>query len=160
MKEELTDLPLEFLPVPLLTGPASSISPWVEKVEVAMKGSATSEDAEKAWAAWLGCYNSMSKQLGWTKEALVQASLEYALSIGLPRMPSIPKRTVSKMGLVGVPGLVIVADTPGGRPGGGRGGGSAVGRGSSSGGGRGGSSGGGRGGGSTGGRGVSERLRY
>ena len=98
----------------------------------------------------------------------MQASLEYALSIGLPRMPSIPKRTVSKMGLVGVPGLVIVADTPGGRPGGGRGGssgggrggGSAVGRGSSSGGGRGGSSGGGRGGGSTGGRGVSERPRY
>lgn len=122
MKDELNDMPMETLQAPLLTGPASTISPWVEKVELLMLKGSVQEEAEDAWGAWLGFYNSMAKKLGWTKDNLVQASLEYALSIGLPRMPSLPKRTLSKMGLVGVAGLNMVNDTPGGRPSGGRGG--------------------------------------
>lgn len=137
MKQELYDLPMEGLQLPPLSGPAESVNPWITKLESVLKGSVT-EEAEESWAAWLGFYNSMTKKIGWNKEGLVQASIDYALSIGLPTLPPIPRRTLAKMGLVNVEGLNVVSDTPrdrrggaGGRGGGGGRGGESNSRGSS-----------------------------
>jgi ATP-dependent RNA helicase MSS116 len=52
----------------------------------------------------------------------VEHSALYASAVGLTELPGIPKRTLGKMGLQNVPGLVAVNDVPQ-RSGGGRGGG-------------------------------------
>ena len=48
--------------------------------------------------------NGFKKKFGGVNE-LVRLATEFAFSIGLPEQPAIPKKTVGKMGLKGVPGL-------------------------------------------------------
>ena len=66
------------------------------------------QSAEGAYRAMLGFYNSNTKRIGKISKAeLVQLMNEWALLTGLRNIPSLQKRTVGKMGLKGVPGLVI-----------------------------------------------------
>ena len=60
-----------------------------------------------AWGAWLGFYNGWCKKLSISKEQLVLQSMEYAQSLGLDEIPALPKKTIGKMGMQGVPGLRI-----------------------------------------------------
>ncbi|KAJ3124822.1 hypothetical protein HK100_011094 [Physocladia obscura] len=75
-----------------------------------------------AYAAWLGFYNALVRDIGWSnKQQLVEMAGRYAVEcLGCDSVPGIPKKTIGKMGLKGVKGLVILADDSGG---GGRGGG-------------------------------------
>jgi ATP-dependent RNA helicase MSS116 len=60
----------------------------------------------QAYVAWLGFYNSLCKNLGWSKADLVQQANFYATEcLGLPQPPALMKRTVGMMGLKGVPGI-------------------------------------------------------
>ena len=60
----------------------------------------------------LGFYNSQCKRLGWNKADLVNNSLLFANSMGVKTLPAVPKRTLSKMGLLNCPGLNSAEDTP------------------------------------------------
>jgi len=80
------------------------------------------DDANSAWASWLGHYNSYCKKLKWDGSDLLKASQEYATSLGLSKIPPLPTRTLGKMGLKGVPGFNSAPDLPRRpRPGSGRG---------------------------------------
>lgn len=70
------------------------------------------DDASVAWASWLGHYNSYCKKLKWNGSDLLKASQEYALSLGLSKIPPLPIRTLGKMGLKGVPGFTSAPDLP------------------------------------------------
>ncbi|KAG6547110.1 hypothetical protein Mapa_011361 [Marchantia paleacea] len=73
------------------------------KVEKAL--SYTSDDAkEKAYAAWLGYYNS-AKMLALSKTELVRLANFYSSTLGLDEPPLLMKKTIGMMGLRGVPGL-------------------------------------------------------
>ncbi|OAE29575.1 hypothetical protein AXG93_702s1290 [Marchantia polymorpha subsp. ruderalis] len=73
------------------------------KVEKAL--SYTSNDAkEKAYAAWLGYYNS-AKMLALSKTELVRLANFYSSTLGLDEPPLLMKKTIGMMGLRGVPGL-------------------------------------------------------
>ncbi|KAJ3246918.1 hypothetical protein HDU77_008749 [Chytriomyces hyalinus] len=107
------------------------------------------ETKSMAYAAWLGFYNSLLKEIRWRggKDELVTEANRYAIGcLGCAVVPGISKKTVGKMGLKGVPGLTLVDDNA-------RGGQRSMGNASSR--GRGGESQshGGRGGGGSGGRG-------
>eukprot|EP00039_Didymoeca_costata_P002991 m.64366 g.64366 ORF g.64366 m.64366 type:complete len:612 (+) comp11644_c0_seq2:132-1967(+) len=95
-----------------------------------------------AYQAWLGYYNSNLRKLKWSKEDLVYTANLWICSVmGYgEEPPRLLAKTVGKMGLRGIPGL-LVEQGGGGRGGGGRGGG-----------GRGGGRGRGRGGRGQGGR--------
>ena len=61
--------------------------------------------------AWLGYYNSQ-RHLAWSKAELVQRANWFAthrFGLGLRSPPALLKKTVGKMGLKGVPGLVLAA---------------------------------------------------
>ena len=58
--------------------------------------------------AWLGFYNSHLRFLGWSKEELVRRANAFsAQTLRLPSPPALEPKTVSKMGLKGVPGLNV-----------------------------------------------------
>ena len=66
------------------------------------------QSAEGAYRAMLGFYNTNTKRIGKISKAeLVQLMNEWSRLTGLRQIPSLQKRTVGKMGLKGVPGLVI-----------------------------------------------------
>eukprot|EP00672_Neobodo_designis_P025852 CAMPEP_0174851104 /NCGR_PEP_ID=MMETSP1114-20130205/21621_1 /TAXON_ID=312471 /ORGANISM="Neobodo designis, Strain CCAP 1951/1" /LENGTH=577 /DNA_ID=CAMNT_0016085613 /DNA_START=25 /DNA_END=1758 /DNA_ORIENTATION=+ len=72
-----------------------------------------------AYSAWLGFYNSFASKMKWSKEYLVQRANQLALaSLEMPSPPALQKKTIGKMGLKGVPGLVIegVAQEAGQQP--------------------------------------------
>jgi ATP-dependent RNA helicase MSS116 len=74
-----------------------------------------------AYQAWLGFYNSHLRKLGWSQETLVEyANYFIKECCGLTEVPALQAKTIGKMGLKGVPGLVV--DKSGGG-GGGKGGG-------------------------------------
>ena len=59
-----------------------------------------------AYAAWLGYYNS--SKVKWTKAELVREANYFATEcLGLPSPPPLMSKTIGKMGLKGVPGLVV-----------------------------------------------------
>lgn len=62
--------------------------------------------AELCYGAWLGFMNGL-KLLRWSKEQLVAEANLFARHIGLTEQPRLEKRTVGKMGLKGVPGLLF-----------------------------------------------------
>jgi ATP-dependent RNA helicase MSS116, mitochondrial len=73
------------------------------------------EDEQKAkiYKAWLGYYKTHMKALKWDKEDLVAQGNAFARNaLGAPETPPIEKSTVSKMGLRGTKGLVVVPDAP------------------------------------------------
>lgn len=69
----------------------------------------------QAYQAWLGYYNSV-KGLGMSKVELVRTAAQFAVSVGAAgpngQPPPMLQKTVSKMGLKGVPGLNIVSVLP------------------------------------------------
>jgi len=82
-----------------------------------------------AYQAYLGFYNSHLKKLGWSRDECVMRANDFSNSVlGLSSPPPLEAKTIGKMGLKGVPGLVVApregrgsnADA-GGRGGGGRG---------------------------------------
>lgn len=83
------------------------------------------EEKGKVYQAWLGYYKNHMKPMRWDREQLVQQGNIYAKDgLGAAETPSIAKSTVSKMGLKGTRGLVVVPDPqrhPGQRRGGGGG---------------------------------------
>jgi ATP-dependent RNA helicase MSS116 len=61
-----------------------------------------------AYAAWLGYYNSA--KVSWSKPELVRQANYFATDcLFLPSPPELQRKTVGKMGLKGVPGLVLEA---------------------------------------------------
>ena len=66
--------------------------------------------------AWLGFYNTFTKRLRWSKEDCVaHANIFSSTVLGLPSPPALEAKTVRKMGLQGVYGLVIGGGDGGGR---------------------------------------------
>lgn len=92
-------------------------------------------DYERPYQAWMGYYKNHLRAMRWDAQRLVQEANQFALEgLQSPEIPALQKKTVGKMGLKGVPGLVLKANETstgpprgGGRPqqsgGGGRGGG-------------------------------------
>ncbi|KAI1468167.1 DEAD-domain-containing protein [Daldinia caldariorum] len=62
----------------------------------------------KAYQGWLGYYKSYIKPLRWDPARLVREANEFALNgLGAAEIPPLQKSTIGKMGLKGVPGLVV-----------------------------------------------------
>ncbi|KAJ7752806.1 P-loop containing nucleoside triphosphate hydrolase protein [Mycena maculata] len=83
----------------------------------------STETKGQAYRAFLGVYNTSQKSLRWTRDDLVAAANEFAVTtLGWtePELPEIDKRTIGKMNLKGVQGLNIVSieRPPRGQPGG------------------------------------------
>lgn len=71
------------------------------------------EDHKKVYQAWLGYYKGHCKALKWDNTQLVEEANRYAREgLGAPETPALEKSTVSKMGLRGTKGLVVVPDAP------------------------------------------------
>lgn len=71
------------------------------------------ESQAKTYQAWLGYYKTHAKAMGWDSARLVQEGNKFALQgLNAPEVPAINKSTVGKMGLKGVPGLVVRPDPP------------------------------------------------
>jgi len=116
----------------------------IEKAMMRIRsGDATlTTSAEQAYAAFIGYYKGQMKRTTIRlTDDLVSTANTLAKVMGLKEIPGIPKRTIGKMGLKGVKGLVIMSEAEfrakkggpgggrgGGRPGGGRGGGRGRGR--------------------------------
>eukprot|EP00522_Entomoneis_paludosa_P013808 CAMPEP_0172445192 /NCGR_PEP_ID=MMETSP1065-20121228/5100_1 /TAXON_ID=265537 /ORGANISM="Amphiprora paludosa, Strain CCMP125" /LENGTH=652 /DNA_ID=CAMNT_0013195991 /DNA_START=30 /DNA_END=1988 /DNA_ORIENTATION=- len=105
MKKELQDLPMQ----------ESACPPLSPELQAAMDGALRNvsqnnslrESAEQAYRAWLGYYNGNLRKAGWDKKTLVQEANQWAKDIGLKEQPKLLKKTVGKMGLKGVPGLLL-----------------------------------------------------
>lgn len=65
--------------------------------------------AEKAYAAFLGFYNSNLKKLNLSKTKLVEMGALYSKVIGLENVPLLQKKTLRAMGLMGTPGLIAAS---------------------------------------------------
>ncbi|POM63854.1 DEAD/DEAH box RNA helicase [Phytophthora palmivora] len=65
------------------------------------------QSAEKAYAAFLGFYNSNLKKLGMSKTKLVETGALYSQLIGLEKVPMLQKKTLRAMGLMDTPGLIV-----------------------------------------------------
>jgi len=105
MKKELNDMPLVSVPAPR-TGPQTN-----DHLAMALSTVSTNRQlqtaGEQAYAAWLGYYKGSLKKCGWTPTQLVETANQWARDVGLPNQPSLQKKTIGKMGLKGVPGLLI-----------------------------------------------------
>lgn len=76
-----------------------------------------------AYQAWLGFYNGNLKALRWSKEDLVRMGNEFATQVcQQTEPPPLNAMTVGKMGLKGVPGLIIDRSNSAGKPNSSRGG--------------------------------------
>ncbi|CAI5711951.1 unnamed protein product [Hyaloperonospora brassicae] len=64
------------------------------------------QSAEKAYAAFLGFYNSNLKKLRMSKTELVETGARYSQLIGLDEVPKLQQKTLRAMGLTNTPGLV------------------------------------------------------
>ncbi|KAL2436589.1 ATP-dependent RNA helicase, mitochondrial [Exophiala dermatitidis] len=83
----------------------------IEDVEPAL---AELENKDKIYQAWLGYYKAHLKVLGWSPADLVREANRFALDgLECPEVPALEKKTIGKMGLKGVPGLVAMANAPG-----------------------------------------------
>ena len=106
---QVQDLPIETAELGPL--PAAGEVQWRDAVDTSMaavrKDKDLHEKAERCYGAWLGYMNGQCKALGWDKARLVAEAADYSRSLGLREVPALPKRTIGKMGLKGVPGLRI-----------------------------------------------------
>lgn len=72
------------------------------------------ENKDKVYQAWLGYYKTFMKLMGWSATELVRQANIFALEgLNCPEVPGLEKKTIGKMGLKGVPGLVVKANAPG-----------------------------------------------
>ncbi|TMW60560.1 hypothetical protein Poli38472_000602 [Pythium oligandrum] len=100
--KELKDLPLQEVAVP-----ADMDASATDKVTASLKrNSELEKSAQQSYQAWLGFYNSNLKRLGLQRERLVQLAADYSSFIGLSEVPKLEKKTLKKMNLFGVAGLV------------------------------------------------------
>lgn len=98
---------IDYEPSATTTASAASIASEVQNIVVAMED----EEKAKVYQAWLGYYKNHLKSMKWEREQLVEQGNIYARDgLGAPETPSIAKSTVSKMGLKGTRGLVVVPD--------------------------------------------------
>ncbi|KAL3785113.1 hypothetical protein ACHAW5_009793 [Stephanodiscus triporus] len=104
-RSELSDMPLEPMPVPVSAKVSGIAARAVRNVST---DKVLRNSAEQAYRAWLGYYNGHLKKVRWDKRRLVEQANMFGAEVGLVDQPSIEKRTVGKMGLKGVPGLKIV----------------------------------------------------
>lgn len=82
------------------------------------------QSKEQAYVAFLGFTKALKKIHGLDAPAVVKLANQFAESLGLEEPPALEPSTVGKMGLKGVPGLIVRRGASGGG-GGGRGGGNA-----------------------------------
>ena len=104
VKKELSDMPLEMIPVPQSTKASLAASDGIKNVS---RIHDLRNSAEQAYRAWLGYYNGHLKKVKWDKRTLVRQANMWGEEIGLTEQPSLQKRTIGKMGLKGIPGLKI-----------------------------------------------------
>jgi ATP-dependent RNA helicase MSS116 len=104
VKKELSDMPLELIPVPSTD---KAVSAAVQAIRNVSSKRDLTVSAEQAYRAWLGYYNGQLKKVKWDKKTLVQQANMWGKEIGLSRQPSLQKKTIGKMGLRGTPGLII-----------------------------------------------------
>lgn len=101
--KDVKDLPIKNFP-----GGAPECPYQWETVERAIKkvGKAT---RIQCYAAWLGYYNGLCpKRIKWDKATLVAEANDYASEVLLlEEQPALLAKTIGKMGLKGVPGLLI-----------------------------------------------------
>ncbi|TDH65015.1 hypothetical protein CCR75_001698 [Bremia lactucae] len=69
------------------------------------------KSAQQSYQAWLGFYNSNVKRLKIDTVELVRLAAEYSRIIGLKEVPKLEKKTLRKMGLLGVAGIESSAYT-------------------------------------------------
>jgi len=108
MCSQLKDMPLEKVPVPTVTTMAGSGKQGPCMDLALTKVSRDKElnlSAQQAYRAWLGFYNSNTKKFKWDKTDLVHAANQWAKDVGLREQPTIERKTLGKMGLMGVRGL-------------------------------------------------------
>ena len=142
--QQLSDLPVEKRE----PADANHVRALTPKVNAAF-GALPTLTLTCAYQAYLGFYNSYLKRLRWDREEVVRRANEFSRDVmNLPSPPALQAKTVGKMGLKGVAGLVIERGDGGGGGGGGGGGkgGGGKGGGGKGGGGKGGGGGGGGGG--------------
>jgi len=104
VRKELSDMPLELIPVPNSNRASSAASQAIQNVS---KIHELRISAEQAYRAWLGYYNGHLKKVKWDKRTLVQQGNKWGKEVGLKEQPGLQKRTIGKMGLKGTPGLKI-----------------------------------------------------
>lgn len=84
---------------------AQDIQDIAEKMEDDQRG--------RIYQSWLGYYKAHLKALQWDNERLVREGNIFARdALAAPETPPLQKSTVSKMGLRGTKGLVVVPDAP------------------------------------------------
>ena len=97
---ELSDLPItpvDFVPPsPVL---ATEVARGLAAVDP--------QTAAQCYGAWLGEKNGSLRKLNWDKVTLVRWANAYSLTLGCRSPPPLPRKTVGKMGLKGVPGLIV-----------------------------------------------------
>jgi hypothetical protein len=99
---------------------ADLIQPILDRVN---EDNAFTPSAKGAYQAFLGYYLGQLKRLKLrSKTELVETANELSRSMGLKEIPKMTRKLVRKMGLDGVPGIVIGEDDAPARGGGGRGG--------------------------------------
>ncbi|GFQ01330.1 putative dead-box ATP-dependent RNA helicase 33 [Phtheirospermum japonicum] len=97
--DDIKDLPLEKCPSPQLDPNAKAkIEESLEKIDTSVK--------EAAYLAWLGYYNSIGP-IGRDKTTLAELANRFSVSIGLQKPPALYRKTALKMGLKGIPGILI-----------------------------------------------------
>lgn len=106
LNKTLKNLPIErqILPVDVLNEAARIIQQIIDstKNNFEMKTS-----GEQAYQAWLGFYNSHLRVLNWDKSTVVAMANKFSQIIGFSTPPALEAKTIGKMGLKGVSGLVI-----------------------------------------------------
>ncbi|KAK6137435.1 hypothetical protein DH2020_028792 [Rehmannia glutinosa] len=97
--DDIKDLPLEKCPSPHIDpNVKAEIDESMEKIDTSIK--------EAAYHAWLGYYNSISA-IGRDKTTLAELANQFSASIGLQKPPALFRKTALKMGLKGIPGILI-----------------------------------------------------
>lgn len=104
VSKELSDMPLELIPVPKSDKASMAASQGIQNVG---RIHDLRISAEQSYRAWLGYYNGHLKKIKWDKKTLVRQGNMWGKDVGLKEQPSLQKRTIGKMGLKGTPGLKI-----------------------------------------------------
>lgn len=99
---QLKDIKLQEYPTPLVYS-MSDIQPALN----------TFDGKQQVYQAYLGYYKTFTKVMGWSTADLVAEANKFALQgLGCPEVPALEKKTIGKMGLKGVKGLVIMPNAP------------------------------------------------
>lgn len=110
-RKALRDLPIEEA-APFTPSPATQdvIRKWDATIALVSRDNNLQDSAQRAYSAWLGYYKDAGKHVKLDRAEIVQMANQHAKYVlGYPGIPPIPKKTVGKMGLKGIPGLNIVS---------------------------------------------------